>query len=453
MITPPRTLTLVHAVQQPLMEPQFQNLTSLRFAGTTSAILLDEYPISGKSTIKVDMQAYWHEPVDDLSDQPQPVMLTGSTTAFSTPIEPDMIVAKIGGRHEFHDTKHRKVDYTAVATTRFREYFPAAITDDLANITRRSQPQTISILSSARPAAPRVLYVLPTFAWEDTVEDAWNFSRRRGGGLRVYLDRPWFSSGEGELLGAVLWGCPPPQHQQFRSFEVPDVLRSYVTQWGMDPIWNAPALPAEAVPRKEHFRNAVAFGDGLSLDEMHRFSQSSSFSVAGHEVGYDNDRKLWYCDIEMDPGQRLFPVRAPGAGAVSAAIDRGRPSLSGRARRLHSALAGSLGLDHLRPDRHDVARAGDHWKDVSRSGRSHSDGDARDTTAGRGRSGLGAGAIDRALGQPLARPRDALDRSDHAAGARGSRPFRLLVEEFETFATDVSGAQQRRLVYADILKI
>ena len=26
-----------------------------------------------------------------------------------------------------------------------------------------------------------------------------------GGGLRVYLVRPWFSSGEGELLGAVLW--------------------------------------------------------------------------------------------------------------------------------------------------------------------------------------------------------------------------------------------------------
>src|SRR5262249_3947516 len=153
------------------------------------------------------------------------------------------------------------------ATTRFREYFPTTITSDLGKITRKSLPQTLSILNSARPAAPKVLYVIPTFAWEPQTKDAWNFSRRVSGGLRVYLGRPWYSSGEDELLGAVLWGCPPPQHQKSQSFEVPEALRSYVTQWGRDPIWQAPALPSEAVPREEHFRNAVAFGHGLSLDE------------------------------------------------------------------------------------------------------------------------------------------------------------------------------------------
>ena len=173
MLTPPRPLTLVHAVQQPLIEPQFQNLTSREVLGETFALLLDEYPISGKSTIKVDMHADWQEPIDDLSDAPQPVILSGSMTPFSTSIEPETTVARVLGRHEFHDTKHRKVNYTAIATTRFREYFPAAITANPDNLTRKSLPQTLSILNSARPAAPKILYVIPTFGWEPQTEDAW----------------------------------------------------------------------------------------------------------------------------------------------------------------------------------------------------------------------------------------------------------------------------------------
>ena len=30
-------------------------------------------------------------------------------------------------------------------------------------------------------------------------------SKRTGGGLRIYMDRPWYSSGDGELLGVVVW--------------------------------------------------------------------------------------------------------------------------------------------------------------------------------------------------------------------------------------------------------
>ena len=217
MLTPPRSLTLVHAVQQPLIEPQFRDLTVKRDPAETSSILLDEFPISGKSTIRVDFEACWREPVDDLSADPQPIILNGTTNAaFSISPIPTDTIAKVAHAHEFHDTKHRRVTYTAVATTRFREYFPDALTSDIDKITRSSLPVTVSIPSSARPAAPKVLYVLPTFGWEAKAEGAWNFSNRSGGGLRVYLDRPWFSSGEGELLGAVLWQCPPPLHPDFQ---------------------------------------------------------------------------------------------------------------------------------------------------------------------------------------------------------------------------------------------
>jgi len=37
--------------------------------------------------------------------------------------------------------------------------------------------------------------------------------------------------------------------------------------------------------------------------------------------------------------------------------------------------------------------------------------------------------------------------------ARGSRPFRIVVQEFEIYTRDVQGSQQQRLVYADILNL
>jgi hypothetical protein len=36
---------------------------------------------------------------------------------------------------------------------------------------------------------------------------------------------------------------------------------------------------------------------------------------------------------------------------------------------------------------------------------------------------------------------------------RGTRPFRLLIQEHEVFQRDVPGSQQRRLVYGDILDL
>lgn len=77
------------------------------------------------------------------------------------------------------------------------------ITRDGAAVTRLDIPAT------ARPAAPKVSYVIPAFDWASaaggTIFNPKVTSTRQGGGLRVYLDRPWFSSGDGEQLGVVTW--------------------------------------------------------------------------------------------------------------------------------------------------------------------------------------------------------------------------------------------------------
>jgi hypothetical protein len=60
------------------------------------------------------------------------------------------------------------------------------------------------IPSSARPAAPVILYVVPTFRWERDDASPTRKHVRRGNSVRVWLRRPWFSSGDGELLAVVL---------------------------------------------------------------------------------------------------------------------------------------------------------------------------------------------------------------------------------------------------------
>ncbi len=138
------------------------------------------------------------------------------------------------GLHRFGDTKYRCVAYTAIGTTRYREYF-RPIPDEESDMlvqgklpprwTRSSTPIMLDILNSAQPEAPKVLYVIPTFKWEDSPKG----HRRVGGGLRVYLDRPWYSSGDGEQLAVVLY----PDAKA----DVPEKAKTLVTQWGLDPLW------------------------------------------------------------------------------------------------------------------------------------------------------------------------------------------------------------------------
>lgn len=137
------------------------------------------------------------------------------------------------GVHQFGDTKYRCVEYSAVAASRYREYFyplpdfpncPQPVPTE-PNFTRVSGPIRVDILNSAPPATPKPLYVIPTFRWEESPQGR----RRIGGGLRVYLDRPWFSSGMGEQLAVVLFGHDYPN--------ILEPAKPYVTQWGLDPIW------------------------------------------------------------------------------------------------------------------------------------------------------------------------------------------------------------------------
>jgi hypothetical protein len=247
MLTPWIELTFVHAVEKPLADPVVlvDNTGMLRESGETFCVLHGAIANHAKSTGRLDVDAKWTEQVDDLGrDRPEDGVngmkvreLRSHVGDFlleafedDCQVGRDDVKSKPGQanthllRHQFGDTRHRVVNYTAQATTRFREYFPPAVADvdkDGKSLIKRPGPdRQLIVPSSRRPDPPDIAYVIPTFRWTDEIVPVGPGGgvkvpilqgRRRirhGGGLRVYLRRPWYSSGDGEQLGVVLQNQP-----------------------------------------------------------------------------------------------------------------------------------------------------------------------------------------------------------------------------------------------------
>ena len=167
-------------------------------------------------------------------------------------------------------------------------------------ITRESEPFEGTVRSSARPAAPAVRDVTPVFTWTRSVSVGGRLqleaaSTRTSNTLRVLLDRPWYTSGDGELLGVVLYPAPT------RGVPPGDELHPYVSLWGEDPTVPTRGLPSSS-PGAEELPATTTFRSGLSVP-----GTASRVDVAGHEVAYDAERDLWYCDVVLDVAEAYLP--------------------------------------------------------------------------------------------------------------------------------------------------
>lgn len=304
---PWRDITLVYATQKPLEPPDILALNPLKKLGETFAVVSGKIKVHSASTARIQLLANWTDPIDDPASDP----LTGLPTVptfqiqnahvceIEVPEAVSPVDIKDSGtntepKHEFNDTKYHRVKYTPVGTTRFREYFPPS-TNTPANTTVAGTGFDVDVLNSARPAMPKYLYAVPVFEWDTPPATPGVVKRRRqGGGLRIYLDRPWFSSGSGELLGVVF--------QEATNFLTLDVeFRRLVTIWGADPIWHANPAPDQA--EKIHFKNTVDDLSGPLLQE----DPSANVTVVGYEVNFDAERRLWFADIRIETGDAYWP--------------------------------------------------------------------------------------------------------------------------------------------------
>lgn len=334
-LTPSEDVMLVHAVPRPLEKPTPRKVRVEREQGQNSAALVGIVDVHGPSTDSVIAEATWRDPTDIVGN-PGQGHTDAAAIAFQTKVGTDedlLVLEDEDGQaaseygplrlhkavHEFGDTKHRNVTYTLRATTRFREYFhpdlliPSAngpAGDDGQSVL--SEPFVLDVPSSAPPAAPVVHSVIPLFRWENgtEAEQPMAFRHDRRVGVRIYLERPWFSSGEGELLGVLLARNgndeigPPPKDQSGFPF---------VSKIGADPIWTHRPVSDRAMSllHLDSLVRALGHDDRPQLpgrpvevrDDVYVTAAGNSYNVvvAGYKPEYNAERELWYVDVAIDP--------------------------------------------------------------------------------------------------------------------------------------------------------
>jgi hypothetical protein len=323
--SPADEVRFVHAVPRPLEAPRPTTVLALRSPASTAVGLFGGVDLHGPTTVRLDAEASWTEWVDDpVTDGP--VQHSFRATAFTTDVGPDEDLLFLGGvdftlpvpgegdvrfhasRHEYGDTKHRLVDYRFRGTSRFTEYFHPSLVATPADRSVVGPKLTLSIPSSARPPKPVVHDVVPLLRWADSAEPEQPFASRRSrrSGLRIYVDRSWYATGDDERLAVI---CAPT---------VNDVaLDRKVSQWGADPVWRqkGPAVRPMLLELDHLFhqsgfddrdRNAYPVGAARVLPLVDDPAQPG-VTVLGYRPRFDKVRKLHYVDVAIEPGLAFWP--------------------------------------------------------------------------------------------------------------------------------------------------
>jgi len=363
-LTPSTDLLLVHAVPRPVRPPRLISLRMLmRPPGRGIAALAGVADVHGPSTGRLLLRASWTKSVDEpTSAGPAVVARTDIVTdsqvgarersglfglvdfqPTSTPVDlADGTIGLHAAVQKFPDTHHRVVTYTPSGTTRYRELFDAADLPADDDPLLAGEPITLDVPSSARPAVPVVLDTVPLLRWERLVEPAQPFALRsvRRSGVRLWLARPWFSSGDGELLGVLTFEPyePDPDNPGQQRLKAVQARDNATSLWGRDPLAVAGGggdLRAATNPPLVPLRDVVLGG---LLNQIQIEPQPAARPVAvalavplvdhagfptvrvfGYAPEYDETSGRWFVDVALEDGPALWPF-------VRLAVARYQPS-------------------------------------------------------------------------------------------------------------------------------
>ncbi|QXQ07824.1 hypothetical protein KX816_07465 [Sphingosinicellaceae bacterium] len=318
-LTPYEPISLIHAVPRPVLPPlNTAIVVGQRVKGETGVGLGAVIDVHAASTDRIDAEASWSEWIDDLTAD-GPVREAKRAVPFHAQVDYDEDMVLLGpanadfafpgvgavrihrARHEFGDTRHRVVDYAFRATTRYREYFPPALLATPESRSVLGVPTTLSLLSTAAPPAPIVDSVIPLFRWDESDDPGQPFGirRRRRAGLRVYLRRPWFRSGDDEQLAVIITSNG-------------EDAGVHTSVWGSDPVWfNAgPAVPLVGLSVEDLYGAAGIDGvrgpdPRLSLLKILP-AGGKLVSAIGYRPEYNAERQLWFVDVAIEPAASVW---------------------------------------------------------------------------------------------------------------------------------------------------
>jgi hypothetical protein len=321
-------LDLVHAVEKPLVAPELNTVNAIeQLPGSNSIKLHASVTVDADSTGEFDITASWTDCIDGEAAC-DPKHQTGMSTTKSVVCTRKVALLEVATKgentiafdvdHVIGDTKYHEITYSVNAKSRFAPYFAGyqEVVSDPRNealagkFTRQIEKtddtvNVVHVCNRAAPDPPSILYIVPIFRWDIGTRSHGEIHRRWGGGLRIYVDKPWCSSGNGELLGVLLAERPE---------SLTESVAKLVTQWGIDPLWEGNPLPEPPTP--EDFEGTAGFVrhckpstetehvlKGLAVNEQ----PDLAVSVVGFAPQFDCERKLLYFDVIMHPKQAYYP--------------------------------------------------------------------------------------------------------------------------------------------------
>ena len=328
MFTPWEDLELVHAVQRPLAAPDLQASETVRGRRPGDTVFRPDCTLIREpmSTVTLTLSATWTDIVDDpavrydppAAGAPMPWLRQVSTVVGSTSLDiPDLVGgvvpllprtdAYFGGSTmpalQFSDTRHREVTCTATGLSRFAGEFPE-LADQPEAFTRVGGSAPSTAQSTARPPAPVVSDVVPLVS-TGPVSVATGQVEREDGWVRIWLERPWFVSGAGEMLGVVLLDRTPTGPA--------DPMYDYVSLAGRDAAHGTVFINGL---HPDDLVDPVAVERGVILPEcLSRLGdRAEPVAVAQVVPEFDFARQRWYADVRLSvfgyfPMVRLAVVR------------------------------------------------------------------------------------------------------------------------------------------------
>jgi hypothetical protein len=295
LVTPPRTITMVHAVQRPLVDPTGGFIAN-RAMGNTHVILgTSSLKLHIPSTGRIDVQAAWSDIEDIAPAQPRRNSVVANVGSYDIAHKPPLLAPPHGAfpviRQEFGDVRRRRVTYTLTAISRFRDFFGRITMLDPQACSVRATLNITDVKAATRPPTPKVRLVLPTFRWSRSDQGNVIRSSRRAGGLRVLLERPWFVTGEDEALAVVAWpqSAQPPVGRELRN----------VTLAGRDPLFTTANTHAPAAIVNQTHVNAAA-SQSVKLPELDR-PVFAMITPVDFDRNFDREADCWFADIDLSP--------------------------------------------------------------------------------------------------------------------------------------------------------
>jgi hypothetical protein len=261
----------------------------------------------------------------------------------------DQIPVNLRGlSHSFPDGKARNLSLRLISASRFRDFYPPENKPqkelrEKTGVGRYEQGTESFVQSTAklwvkctfRPSQPEIDRTLPLFHWHTAADyNRREISWKRESSIRLFLKSPlkspWYSSGEGEMLGLVCWPeglvSPSPTDEamaaeKYRRYKLEDLDKisdgkysQYVTRWGADPIHLSGQL--DDLISADRFRgfDDKASGLLLTIDAPDNYSEEPKkaieplpVSIIAFNPKLDLADGSFFCDMRIDHGSAYFP--------------------------------------------------------------------------------------------------------------------------------------------------